>query len=487
MFRKMEPYKMSYLVIDGVEAEHGQLSHACVAQDVDDDGYPDLWVANDFGFLRLYKNEGGKRFRNSDHARSSRTGYWMSFAPADYNGDLKEDLFAGNLGGSIMNNAIVPYVPLDLFEPTLLQGTSASQFLADRHDSTHAMIDGADVSRELVTQVHHSRVLPPDVALPNNYRREAYGRDIPKESFDVQSLDPYEFAWGAPVFDVQNDGRPDLYWHGSLYLRGGGLFSILGTNPGRLLVNVSEAGGALRLADQTAEHRVFNIQELRYERLATDGYVYRPAPRQNWGKRDVVYSYDRSVWASEGPKVQERVINQDLIQAAENGRAAVAVDLNGDGAADLLLRNKGGYDSRSSQARNLRFMQDGRPRVLPAHDNNYPTPTQYEPGSTRLFLNTYRKHRWLKVRLVDDRSGALNRDAIGARIVLNRRWLRVRRAGDGNFASNVFAPLHFGMGRELATTLEVTWPDRDRTVTRIALDGLANRTITVSRTKGLVE
>jgi len=487
MFRKMEAYKPEYLVIDGVEAEHGQISHACVAQDVDGDGYPDLWVANDFGWLRLYRNEGGKRFRNTEHARSLRTGYWMSLGLADFNGDLHEDLFAGNLGGAIMNNAIVPYVPTDLFEPTLLQGTSASQFLNDRHDSTHAIIDGADFSRELGTQVQHSRVLPPDVALPNNYRREAYGRSISKESFDVSSLDPYEFAWGSPVIDVQNDGRPDLYWHGSLYLRGGGLFSILGTNPGRLLVNASDAGGALRFVDQTAEHRVFNILELRYDRLEQDGYIYRPAPRQNWGKRDMVYSYDRSVWASEGPRVQERVINQDLIQTAENGRAAIAADLNGDGAQDLLLRNKGGYDSRSSNARNLRFVYDGRPRVLPAHDNNYPSPTNFEPGKTRLLLNPYRRNHFLKVRLYDDREGALNRDAVGARVVLNGRWLRVRRAGDGNYASNVFAPLHFGMGSDVATTIEVTWPDRTRSVTRLALDGLADRTITVSHTRGLVK
>lgn len=490
MFRKLEPYTPEYLNIGGVEAEHGQMSHACVVQDVDRDGYPDIWVANDFGRLRLYRNIGGKRFENVPHARSKRTGYWMSFAPADFDGDLKEDLFAGNLGGSVMNNATVPYVPMDLFEPTLLAGTIAGQFIADYHDSSHSLISGEDFQKEVSTDVQHSSVLPPDVSLPGNFRREAYGRSIPKERFDVGSLDPYEFAWGSVSFDVQNDGMPDLYWHGSLYSRGGGLFSILGTCPGRLLINATKASGKsdgkLRFIDLTAEHHVFNIQELRYDRLADEGYVYRKAPRQNWGKRDQVNSYDRSVWASEGPKVNERIINQDMIQAAENGRAAVAADLNGDGSVDLVLRNKGGYDSRSSSASNLKFMHEGRAQVLPAHDNNYPSPTNYEPGSTRVFLNRHSANHWLTVSLVDDRPGTHNRDAIGARVELDGRVARVRRSGDGSFASNSFVPLHFGLGKDTARQLVIHWPDRERSKTTVDLGGIRNQHVRISRAKGLL-
>ena len=224
---------------------------------------------------------------------------------------------------------------------------------------------------------------------------------------------------------------------------------------------------------------------MRYDRLADEGYVYRPAPRQNWGKRDSVNSYDRSVWASEGPKVNERIINQDMIQTAENGRAVMAADLNGDGAIDLVLRNKGGYDSRSSSASNLKFMHKGRAQVLPAHDNNYPTPTEFEPGSSRVFLNTHTAGNWLKVRLIDDSEGTFNRDAIGAKLIVNGRWLRVRRSGDGSFASNAFTDVHFGLGQAKAEVLEIHWPDRERTVTRVDLGGIANRRVTISRLKGL--
>ena len=491
MFRKMEPYYPDYLTIDGVEAEHGQMSHACISQDVDQDGYPDIWVANDFGYLRLYRNIEGTRFEVTPHVRSERTGYWMSFAPGDFDGDLREDLFAGNLGGAVMNNATVPYVPMDLFNPTLLVGTIAGQFIGSSQDSSHAIINGADWNSEQQTEVQHSAVLPPDVALHNNYRREAYGRQIAREDFDVDSLDPYEFAWGSVAFDVQNDGTPDLYWHGGLYNRGGGLFSILGTCPGRLLINVGQLPTStdkkVRFVDLTAEHHLFNIHELDYDKLTSEGYLSRPAPRQNWGKRDKVYSYDRSVWVSEGPMVNERVINQDLIQTSENGRAAIAADLNGDGSIDLLLRNKGGYDSRSSSATNLKFKREGREQVLPAHDNNYPSPTNFEPGSTRLFLNRYQTNNWLKVTLIDNRGSSYNRFAIGARVILDDRLVQIRRSGDGSFASNSFAPLHFGLGQESAQEIEIHWPDRARTVTKIKLGGITNRHIHISRTKGLIQ
>lgn len=483
-FMSYEPYQPEYLEINGQEGEHGQISWSSVVQDVNADGYPDIWVANDMGYLRLYLNDKGKRFKRTDHARSSRSGYWMTFAPADFDGDLREDLFVGNLGGAVMNHAFVTPDPYDLFDPVILNSTIFGQFYNDKHDTTHAFINGLDYQSQLLNQVRHSRVLPPDVTLPNNYRRHApEGLRLPP--FDPDSVNAYEFAWGATAFDVQNDGKLDLYYIGCLYGRGGGLFPISGTGPGRLLVNATTEQQKMRFVDLTAEHHLFNIEQLEYDRLNTHGYVYRRSPLQNWAKRDMVFSYDRSNWALQGPGIQEKVTNQDLIQTAENGRAVVAADLNGDGALDLILRNQGGYDSRSAESTNLKAMIDGRAQVIPAHNYNYPTPTQYEPGRTWMFLNTYQVNNWLEVRLVDDSPGSLNRDAIGARVILNGRLLAIKRCGNGGFLSNVSVPLHFGLGTENANELEIHWPDKQRSITKVNLDGVANRTVVISKTDGL--
>lgn len=486
LFMKYEPYQPAPLEINGQVSEQGQISWAAVMQDVNDDGYVDVWVANDMGFLRLYLNREGQRFERVSHARAERSGYWMTFAPGDLDGDLEEDLFVGNLGGAVMNHAFVTPDPYDIFDPVILNATIFSQFYNDRHDTRHGLIDGRDWNREMPNRVRHSRVLPPDVTLPNNYRRHAPAR-LKLPPFDPDTINAYEFAWGAACFDLQNDGRLDLYYIGCLYGRGGGLFPISGTGPGRLLVNATAPRGTATFADLTAEHHAFNIEEVRYDRLAEHGYVYRKAPLQNWRKRDMVYSYDRSNWALQGPGIQERVTNQDLIQTAENGRAVVAADLNGDGFDDLVLRNKGGYDSRSSRSKNLKAMIDGRPQVVPAHNYNYPSPTNYEPGRTWVLLNGYDRGHWLKVTLRMDGPGSRNREAIGARVVVNGNLLRVKRCGNGGFLSNATTDLLFGLGDGTATQVEVHWPDRERTVTRVTLPDVRNRAIVISSTRGLLE
>lgn len=480
-------YRPEFLEVNGERSEPGQISWAAVTQDVNDDGYPDLWVANDFGFLRLYVNQRGERFAAAtDHPRAGQTGYWMSLSPADFNGDLEEDLFAGNMGGATMNLAM-PIPDLhSMFEPVMASSTLVGQFFGFTHDSMHALIDGASrFRREMPHKVRHSRILPPDAALENNVRSFPLvdREDLP---FAPDGLDPYEFTWGSTTIDVQNDGRPDLYWVGCLYGRGGGIFPITGTGPGRLLVNATRTAGRLRFVDLTAEHHVFNIQELRYDKLESEGYVYRPSPLQNWGKRSTVTSYDVSVWGFQGPGIVERITNHDLIQTAENGRAAVAADLNGDGFTDLIVRNLGGYDSRSSQASNLKARVDGTVQVIPAHDANFPTPTGYEPGSTRVFINTYGDNHWIKIRLVDDSEGSFNRDAIGARVVVNGKYVKVKRGGSGGFISNYCGPLHFGLGQDRVRSVKVEWPDKQRTVTVATEQDLRNGVLTISKTDGIV-
>ncbi|MFT4975119.1 MAG: hypothetical protein ACI8S6_001006 [Myxococcota bacterium] len=483
----MEEYKPELLEMDGGPAENAGISWASVVQDYDSDGWPDIWVANDLGFLKLYRNIEGERFEAVEHARSETTGSWMSFAMADFNGDLQEDAIIGNAGGGAYNHAFIAPNWYDMEEPVIADSLAFRTLVISGNDFTHGIIDGADVTRELPNRIRHSSVLPPETALANNIRPE----NIPKASFiedytpfDPTSLDPYEFAWGMTPIDIQNDGRMDMYTHGCLWNRGGGVMAVIGTSPGRLLVNATPQGGELRFVDLTAEHHLFSILELQYDRLEDEGYVYRKAPQQNWKKRDWVYSYDRSVWTSQGVGIQERVTNNDLLQTAEFGKATVAADLNGDGFQDLLLTSMGGYDSRSSTNANLKVMIDGQPQVLPPPDNNYPTLTNFEPGLTRTFLNPYTDGGFVEVVLIGE---GYNLDAIGARVVVNDALMRVRRAGDGGFIGNTLAPLHIGLGEDSVETITVTWPDRAGSTTHLQVDQLRNGRIIISQAEGLVD
>lgn len=69
--------------------------------DVDDDGWPDLLVALEWGGVRYWHNDQGRRFEDwSDRAgfAAAGLGWWSSLGAADFNGDGRLDYVAGNLG-----------------------------------------------------------------------------------------------------------------------------------------------------------------------------------------------------------------------------------------------------------------------------------------------------------------------------------------------------------------------------------------------------
>jgi hypothetical protein len=69
--------------------------------DVDDDGWPDLLVALEWGSVRCFHNRGGQGFEDITERTgfaAAGTGWWNSLASADFNGDARPDFVAGNLG-----------------------------------------------------------------------------------------------------------------------------------------------------------------------------------------------------------------------------------------------------------------------------------------------------------------------------------------------------------------------------------------------------
>src|SRR4029077_15841413 len=81
----------------GISENNDRFSFAPAWCDFDGDGWPDLYVANDFGRNNLYRNRGG-HFR--DEAAKSGVediGPGMSAAWFDYDGDGRPDLYVSNM------------------------------------------------------------------------------------------------------------------------------------------------------------------------------------------------------------------------------------------------------------------------------------------------------------------------------------------------------------------------------------------------------
>jgi tetratricopeptide (TPR) repeat protein len=81
----------------GLNHNNNRFSFAPAWCDYNDDGWPDLFVANDFGRKNLYRNQGGKFRDVAAEAGVEDIGDGMSAAWFDYNGDGRPDLYVSNM------------------------------------------------------------------------------------------------------------------------------------------------------------------------------------------------------------------------------------------------------------------------------------------------------------------------------------------------------------------------------------------------------
>ena len=158
--------------IAGLSQHNHRFSFAASWEDFDNDGDPDLYVANDYGRNSLYRNDAGKFTDVAVECGVQDIAAGMSAAWGDYNGDGWMDLYVGNMfsaaGGRV---------------------TGQSQFFPDLDEGTRRL-----------------------------YRRHARGNSLFAGSASGTFLDVSEdahvsmarWAWSSNFVDLNNDGLEDL-------------------------------------------------------------------------------------------------------------------------------------------------------------------------------------------------------------------------------------------------------------------------------------
>jgi hypothetical protein len=84
----------------GLGENNSRFSWAAAWEDYDDDGDPDLYVANDYGRNNLYRNDGGRFHDVAAAAGVEDPGNGMSVDWGDYDRDGDMDLYVGNMFSS---------------------------------------------------------------------------------------------------------------------------------------------------------------------------------------------------------------------------------------------------------------------------------------------------------------------------------------------------------------------------------------------------
>ena len=466
----------------GEVADH---TWAVLFNDFNEDGWPDLVVANDVASrLRVYVNEEGRGFRRLRPFDDLRwDGCWMGFAAGDLDGDLHDEMFITNCGGQMMTARSHGLLLGDRTRRTLF-GAILHNYPRDRATLHNVLLsyrpgEGlVDVTRE--TRIDRPVHMTPDAAREENFAPDVL--DFYHRARFADSLTAYEFGWNSPFFDVDNDGDLDIYYAGALGRGNDHLIGDASANAGRLFVNESRPG-RFRFTDRTLEYRLLDVTHMDYD----SNPPVRPAPALGWprGERVFFTDVDTTPWAGGPGRLR------DFYRMHEAAMAVVATDLNRDGFEDLVVTHMAGYTSLDPEATALRVPFAGELLTVTAPLPALNPPTRFEPGRTFVHLHGGTSPggegsaHWVRLRLLDPT--APNRYGVGARLVINGNVKRRLQIGATAFGGST-GDLTVGLGQDRLESVDIHWPSGTPEVQRLDLERpLSEQLVCIDRQRGRVD
>jgi len=263
----------------GLNQNNTRYSFCCAWSDYNNDGWPDLYVVNDFGRKNLYHNNGDGTFTDvAQEAGAEDVGAGMSVCTLDYDGDGREDLYVGNMWTA-------PGVRL----------VAQPNFKAASSSEVRAL-----------------------------YRKHAMGNSLLRnrgDKFDeltsAAGVGLGRWAWSSDAFDFDHNGYPDLYIANGMI--SGPSRADLNSFFWRQVVANSPDEAA---ASHDYELGWNGINELIRSDATWSGY-----------ERNVFYANNLDGTFSD----LSAVVGLDFV---EDGRSLALADLDGDGRLEIVLKNR---------------------------------------------------------------------------------------------------------------------------------------------------
>ena len=437
----------------GQNATH---SWAALFADFNNDGFPDLLVANDVpNRIEAYQNIGGKKFEPIKEFESPKyIGCWMGIAYGDLNEDGNEEFLFTNCGSntySIRNTSLFNTDKGELNTTSLCQLNGINEKATFNH-MVIQLIDNKVNNLTTELNVKFNKLTAPDVSNKFNAHPEAHEL-FERKKFN-STIAGLEFSWTSSFFDIENDGDMDIYTVGSLNSGNDNFIGDWSGGVGRLLENNSTPE-KFDFTDKTYEYCLFNIDELDYSEFPAK----KPAPGTGWHKENYVHFSDRDSYSGIGMEASKSSEIKDILKMHEAANLNIATDLNGDGNIDIIVPNGAGYSSVSKDARNLKTEILGKAFAIPPPNKVLKAPINFQEGKTFVYINKNKNdNNWVKILL--DNSTSKNVYGIGSKLIINGKKKRNVLLGGRNLSMN-HESLHVGLGNDNLETIQVEWPDGD--------------------------
>jgi hypothetical protein len=436
--------------------------------DYDNDGWPDLFVAN-FGKNRLYHNNHDGTFTDTAEKAGVQLGNWSSGSTfGDYDGDGRLDLFVSG------------YVHFDADQGTKSTASNFCQFrgvnvmcgprgLKGEHDHLfHNNGDGTftDVSEKagvtdpngyygftsvFVDLNNDGKVdlLVADDSTPNylyiNKGNGTFEDDSYASGYALNENGRETASMGVAIGDYQNNGRLDLF--NTTFSDD---YDVLYRNDGD--ANFTDDSYAAGVAEPTVPFLGWATEFIDYDNdgwkdlFAVNGHVYPLVDQNNWG---TTYAERPLLFRNQLGKKFE------LVPPVEGTGLALVIPARGAAFGDLF--------------------NDGRIDVV---INNMDLPPS-------LLRNVNRdKHHWVELSLV----GGLKspRDAVGATVYVTAGGVKQREdvLSGGSYISSNDQRVHFGLGdADKIDAVEIHWPSGQKE--NLILPGV-DKIFTVEEGKGVI-
>ena len=270
----------------GLNQNNTRYSFGCGWSDYNNDGWPDLYVANDFGKKNLYRNNGDGTFTDiAEEAGVVNVGPGMSVTWFDYDNDGKQDLYVANM-----------------WEPPGLRVSAQENFLK-----------GAP---EEVRRLFHQHAM-------GNALFHNEGNGTFRETTAPAGVGVGRWNWTTGAWDFDHDGYSDLY-------------VANGYISGPKTRDLESFSWRQIVARSPLEARSDERYELGW--MAAHELIHTDA---TWG------GYDRNVFFVNNRDGTfsdiSGTVGMDFI---EDGRAYALADFDHDGRLEVFLKNRGGPQLR---------------------------------------------------------------------------------------------------------------------------------------------